>query len=106
MDDLFHDEINRLHTKVCRALSEPKRISLLYLLADGPKSVTELVAQSGFYQSTISRHLQVLRRSELVRTQRQGTFIYYSLSDQRVIQALDLLRAVLVSRMNDPEQNP
>ena len=83
-----------LHIEMCRVLSEPKRICLLYLIADGEKAVNELVEQTGFYQPTISRHLQILRQAGLVRTERRGTYIYYSLEDHDVLAALDRLRAV------------
>jgi ArsR family transcriptional regulator len=57
--------------------------------------VTELAASLNVPQSTISRHLKILRERNLVGGQRSGQGIAYSLVDQRVIQALDLLRAVL-----------
>ena len=47
------------------------------------------------YQSKTSRHLKVLRDHGLVRTTRQGVSITYELADVRLIEALDLLRAVL-----------
>jgi ArsR family transcriptional regulator len=49
----------------------------------------------GMDRPTASRHLKVLRERSMVRTERDGVSIYYSLTDDRVIQALDVLRAVL-----------
>jgi DNA-binding transcriptional ArsR family regulator len=46
-------------------------------------------------RATASRHLKVLRDGAMVSTERDGVSIYYSLADDRVIQALDLLRGVL-----------
>jgi len=46
-------------------------------------------------QPTVSRHLKVLRERSLVTTERDGAAVYYSLTDRRVVEALDLLRAVL-----------
>jgi ArsR family transcriptional regulator len=61
--------------------------------------VTELTNELGIPQPTTSRHLKVLRERGLVYTERQGTVITYHLADQRVIQALDLLRAAMRDRM-------
>nr|HID13381.1 transcriptional regulator [Anaerolineae bacterium] len=72
-----------------------KRILLLYALADGPRRVTDLAEALGVPQPTVSHHLKILRERGLVVAEREGTAAYYSLADQRVIQALDLLRAML-----------
>jgi ArsR family transcriptional regulator len=46
-------------------------------------------------QPLVSRHLKVLRERGMVTTERHGTVVVYSLADVRLIQALDLLRAVM-----------
>ncbi len=46
-------------------------------------------------QPTASHHLKILRERGLVVTEREGTAVYYSLADRRVVEALDLLRAML-----------
>jgi ArsR family transcriptional regulator len=88
-------EVTRLHADMCSALADPNRILLLYALAEKPRTVNELTNEVQSSQATTSRHLKVLREHGLVRAVRQGQFIEYSLNDPRIIQALDLLRAVL-----------
>ncbi len=56
----------QLHAEVCAALSEPKRIMIIYELASGPRHVTELAAALGTPQPVISRHLKVLRERGVV----------------------------------------
>jgi ArsR family transcriptional regulator len=46
-------------------------------------------------QPTASHHLKILRERGLVVTEREGTAVYYSLADRRVVEALDLLRMML-----------
>ena len=46
-------------------------------------------------QSTISRHLKVLRVRSLVSTERHGTAILYSLKDKRIIDVLNQMRSIL-----------
>ena len=48
-------------------------------------------------QPTVSHHLRILRERGLVHSERRGAEVYYALTDHRVIEALDLLRAVLAN---------
>ena len=92
-------EINQLHANICAALADSNRILLLYLLAEGPSNVTSLVEKLALPQPTVSRHLKVLRERGLVQAKREGQSVYYTLVDERVIKALDLLRTVLADRL-------
>ena len=92
-------EIIQLQADFCAALSDPTRIFILYALNQNPLNVSELTNELGLPQPSISRHLKVLRERGLVYTARQGTVITYSLTDQRVIQAMDLLRSAMRDRL-------
>ncbi|MCC7209302.1 MAG: winged helix-turn-helix transcriptional regulator [Anaerolineae bacterium] len=92
-------ELELVHDRVCSALGDPKRLMILYALADGPKCVNDIAAELDTPQPTISRHLKILRDRALVETSRQGTTIFYSLADRRLIDALDLLRGILRDRV-------
>ncbi len=95
----LEDEVHLLHSRMCEGLADPTRILLLYALADTPHNVSELAEALGAPQTTVSRHLKVLREREMVRAERVGPTVRYSLTDRRLIEALDLLRAVLASRL-------
>ena len=95
MTRTFEQEINTLHAEVCAGLADPKRILILYELADGPKNVTDLANTLVMPQPLVSRHLKVLRERGMVQATRQGPAVIYELGDRRLIEALDLLRAVL-----------
>jgi ArsR family transcriptional regulator len=95
MPRVLQQEVNQLHAEVCAGLADPTRILILYELAEGPCHVTELAAGLHLPQPLISRHLKVLRERGMVSATRVGPAVEYRLADQRLIQALDLLRAVL-----------
>jgi DNA-binding transcriptional ArsR family regulator len=95
----LHREVHQLHSQLCAGLADPTRILLLYALVDGPHNVTELTQSIGAPQPTVSRHLKVLRERGLVTAQREGQSIYYAVADMRVVQALDLMRAVLADSL-------
>jgi DNA-binding transcriptional ArsR family regulator len=95
MDERLEQEITQLHSGVCSALADPTRIRILYSLSEQSCNVTELSECLGITQPTASRHLKVLRERDLVDAEREGTSVIYTLRDKRLIQALDLLRAVV-----------
>lgn len=99
MDELLVQEIELLYSRVCHALGDPKRLMILYALSQGPRYVGELATELDLPQPTVSRHLKILRDRCLVTASREGTAVSYSLTDERVIQALDLLRGVLRDRI-------
>ncbi len=101
MDQTLTEEVNLLHAQMCQGLADPTRILILYLLNDGPRYVTELAEALGITQPTVSRHLKVLRERGLVTATRDGNTVYYTLRDRRIVQALDLLRAVMADILTE-----
>ena len=92
-------EIVLLHARVCYGVADPKRVLMLYALESGPLCVTDLAREVSLSQPAASRHLRVLRERGLVTTGRKGPAVYYTLADRRLIEALNLLRAVLASQL-------
>jgi ArsR family transcriptional regulator len=97
----LQEEVNLLHSELCGALADPKRIMILYALAEGSLNVTEIVKSLGFPQPTVSRHLKTLRERGLVTATREAQSVYYALADKRVIEALDILRVVLADLLDN-----
>ncbi len=98
-DNSLAQEINLLHARICSAISEPNRILLIYAVAENPCNVNSLAETVGISQSAASRHLKVLRERGLIQAQRDGSQVIYSLADKRFIQALDLLREVMLEQI-------
>ncbi len=95
LDQELTQEITQLHADFCSALADTRRLLLLYALSSGPMNVGQLVEQLGFSQPSVSRHLKTLRERGLVEATRNGVTVEYSLTDPRLIEALDMLRAVM-----------
>ncbi|MBE1878043.1 ArsR/SmtB family transcription factor [Myceligenerans pegani] len=66
--------------RVTKALGSPRRLELIDLLAQGERSVEALARSTDTNLTTVSAHLQALRRANLVATRRDGTRIYYRLA--------------------------
>ena len=63
-----------------RALADPIRREILSLLKGGRLSAGEIGQHFPVTAAAISRHLSVLKEADLIRDQREGTFIYYELN--------------------------
>ena len=97
----LEQEINQLHAEICAGLADPKRILILYALHEKPRTVNELVELLDLSQPMVSRHLKVLRERGMVTTNRIGATVEYSMADERLIEALDLLRQVLAGKLKN-----
>jgi DNA-binding transcriptional ArsR family regulator len=97
--DTLSQEINQLHANICSAISEPSRILLLYALSEGSRNVKDLAEEVNLSQSAASRHLKVLRERGLIQAQKDGSQVIYSLVDDRIIKALDLLRELMIANL-------
>ncbi len=95
----LEQEVNQLHAEICAGLADPKRILILYALRDQPRTVNEIVEMLELSQPMVSRHLKILRERGMVTTIRMGATVEYRISDDRLIQALDLLRQVLAGKL-------
>lgn len=71
-----------------QALADPTRLTLLLALQDGEHAVGELTGLLGQPQSTVSRHLGVLRHAGLVIPRRNGPRVQYRLADSHLVELL------------------
>lgn len=79
---------------VGKVLGNPKRLELLDLLVQGPRSVEDLAATASLGTSTCSAHLQTLREAGLVEHRRAGKWVFYSLTGDDVAGLWEQLRRV------------
>ena len=77
--------------EIFSTLSEPSRLRLLQYLMPGPKTVSELVSESGMKQANVSKHLGILRASRLVEREREGNHVRYAVGDELVFRLCDLV---------------
>lgn len=90
LKDLLYEQVAR----VGKALSSPKRLEILEMLAQGEKAVETLSAEVSIDNKLASAHLKALKEARLVQTRRDGKRIFYSLSGSDVAQLGVTLRQV------------
>lgn len=97
IDDLGTKDLAELSNSADRAadflkaLANRNRLTILCLLSQGERSVSDLEAFLGIRQPTLSQQLAVLREENLVATRRDGKTIYYSLASDEAHQVIGLL---------------
>lgn len=79
---------------LARSLSDENRLRILQYISGGKRSVTSIVEELNLSQPLVSHHLRELKRSLLVKIERNGPFIYYELSDPRILNVIRTLSIV------------
>jgi len=97
LKDLLYEQVARMG----KALSSPKRLELLEMLAQCEKSVETLTAELAIDIKLTSAHLKALRDANLVQTRRDGKYVFYSLTGPDVAQLGVALRAVAEEHLVD-----
>ncbi len=97
----FKDAIYEQLGRIGKAVSSPRRLELLDLLCQGPRTVEALAAEAGQSLANTSQHLQVLRASRLVEAEKHGLFVTYRLADERVCAFFRDLRRLAESRLHE-----
>jgi rhodanese-related sulfurtransferase/predicted transcriptional regulator len=87
-----------------KAFSSPRRLELLDLLAQAPRSVEQLARASGQSIANTSQHLQALHASGMVSRSREGTRVRYSIADESTLRLWLALRDASAARLADVER--
>src|SRR5215207_3272419 len=87
-----------------KAFASPRRLELIDLLAQGPRTVEELAHVSGQSTANTSQHLQALHASGLVTRERDGTRVRYSLAGDDVLTLWLELRDASATRLAEVER--
>lgn len=87
-----------LHAELCKTLSDPKRLKILYALGNNEKSVSELAKLTGMRQANLSQHLAILRQKGVVSNRKSGTTVFYKITFPKMVKACNLIREVLLEQ--------
>ena len=82
-----------------KALAHPARLQIVEFLKGGEKNVGSIIKALSIQQSSLSRHLTILREAGILKSRQQGTVIYYDIEDHDIFHVLrpiaDMLRKKL-----------
>lgn len=86
---------------LAKCLSDENRLKILLSVGKGKKSVSAIVLELNLSQPLVSHHLKDLRRSLLVKVERNGPFVYYELADERVMEILERLNTLAMGLLSE-----
>lgn len=87
-----------------KAFTSPRRLELLDLLAQAPRTVDELASASGQSTANASQHLQALHAAGMVSRTREGTRVRYSIAGDEALELWLTLRDVSFARLAEVER--
>lgn len=100
----FKDAIYGQFARIGKAIAAPKRLELLDLLCQGPRTVDALAQQAALSVANTSQHLQVLRAARLVDAEKKGLYVEYRLADPDVCRFFLALRGLAEARLAEVDQ--
>ncbi len=92
--DNFKLELFNQFARIGKALGNAYRLEIIEFLAQGERNVEELATLSGLSIANTSQHLQQLKQTGLVTATKKGQYVYYQLSNPKVIDLFAILRDV------------
>ena len=81
-----------------KTLGHPARLTLVCTLAEGERTVSELVEECGLTQSYTSQGLKRMETEKLLKSRREGGFTWYSIADPRLVSLLKNLKSTYCPR--------
>lgn len=100
----FKDALYEQLARIGKAASAPKRLELLELLAQGPRTVESLAGEAAISMANASQHLQALRIARLVEAEKKGLHVEYRIASDEVCAFFVALRTLATARLAEVEQ--
>ena len=88
----FKDNIYNAIAGMTKAFSNANRLEIIDLLANGEKTVEQIAGQTAVTVANASQHLQILKSARLVKSRREGNFIFYTLNGRKAYASWKALR--------------
>jgi len=100
LKDLLYQEFARIG----KCLSSPKRLEILDILSQGPKSVEALAKNTDMSVANVSQHLKVLFNARLVIFKKEGNFVFYELANEIIADFLTTFHALSEKQLSQVQQ--
>lgn len=100
----FKDAVYDQFARIAKALASPRRIELLEILSQAPRTVEAVASLAEIGVANASQHLKVLRAAGLVQASKEGLYVTYRIADRRVPELLLTVRRVAEACLADVEK--
>ena len=90
------DKILEFKANIFKVLGDPNRLKIIEILREGENCQCEIIPLIEQSQPTVSRHLKLLEDAGLIRSSKDGTRVYYTVVDPRVLNIMDSIDEELI----------
>jgi rhodanese-related sulfurtransferase/DNA-binding MarR family transcriptional regulator len=97
----FKDRLFGQFARIGKALSSPRRLEIVDLLAQGERTVEEIAEETSMSVASASQHLQALKAARMVEVRREGLYMHYRLAGEDVFRTWQAVRALAESRLSE-----
>lgn len=91
------DEVMEVIAGRFKLLAEPARLRILHALQAGELSVSRLIEMTGYGQANVSKHLALLAAAGMVGRRKEGSNVFYSITDPVVLEICEIVCERLVT---------
>jgi len=81
-------------SEIIKALAHPARLFMIDYLSDGEKCVCKFIEKLNLDQSTVSKHLAILKKAGLVTCEKRGLNVYYKLKCPCILNIFNCIESV------------
>jgi rhodanese-related sulfurtransferase len=100
----FKDHLFEQFARIGKALSSPRRLEIVDLLAQGERTVEEIARETTMSVASASQHLQALKAARMVEARRDGLYVHYRLADEDVFRTWQTVRALAEARLSEVDR--
>ena len=86
-----------IEAKFFKGLGDKSRLAILETILEEEKTVADIVKSTGLSQPNVSAHLACLLECGLVKRERDGQWVLYSVTSEKVSEIVNLMRAIVSS---------
>ncbi|MBN1114686.1 MAG: winged helix-turn-helix transcriptional regulator [Oligoflexia bacterium] len=90
-------DIIKMQSEAYKTFSNPARLQIIQLLCNEEMSAGELVKETGISKANLSQHMSMLVKNSVVKARKQGNYVYYSLADEKIEEACNLMQEVVIN---------
>ncbi len=87
--------------QILKNIANPIRLQALCCLLDGKKNVSQLLEKIDISQSALSQHLILLKDKDILKDEKIGKFIYYSITDEQTVEILSFLKHICKKKIDN-----
>jgi DNA-binding transcriptional ArsR family regulator len=93
------EELIKMQADLIKTFSSPHRLEIVKLLCDRELNASTLIEKTKISKANLSQHMAILTSSGIVTARREGTSVYYSLTDERISEACSIIGKVAMDNI-------